>query len=72
MAAALNIENGAGPAPAEFASATTFFNNAANTLTTSYSKTTQGNLKTWAGALGAFNEGITGPGHCDDEALPPG
>jgi hypothetical protein len=66
MAAAINIENGAGPAPAEFASATTFFNNAANTLTFAYSKTTQNTLKGWAGALAGFNEGLTGPGHCSD------
>ena len=64
MAAKLNIENGAGPAPAEYALATTFFSTAGNTLTATYSKSTQQTLKGWAGALGAFNEGNNGPPHC--------
>jgi hypothetical protein len=65
MAAALNIENGAAPAPAEFASATTFFNTPANTLNASYSNGVKANLIAWAGVLAGFNEGNTGPGHCD-------
>ena len=69
MAAKLNIENGASPAPAEYALAATFFNTPANTLNFAYSPATVSQLKTWAAALDQFNNGITGPGHCSDEIL---
>lgn len=69
MAAKLNIENGASPAPAEYALAATFFNTPANTLSFAYSKATQDQLKAWGLVLAGFNEGLTGPGHCSDEVL---
>jgi hypothetical protein len=67
MAAALNIESGATPAPAAFALATAFFNNAANTPSTSYTNAQKSIIRGWASALASFNEGTTGPGHCQDD-----
>lgn len=64
MAAVLNVNNGALPAPAELALATAFFNNAANTPSTTYTKAQQATQRAWASALDAFNQGTTGPGHC--------
>lgn len=66
MAAVLNVNNGATPAPAQLALATAFFNNAANTPSTAYSKSATQTIRGWASALGSFNEGTTGPGHCQD------
>ena len=66
MAAVLNSNNGALPVPPELALATAFFNDAANTPATVYTKAQTAILRGYAGVLGAFNEGTTGPGHCQD------
>ncbi len=61
MAAKLNVLNGASSTPAVDAAITaaeTFF------ATASITDTPPAGL---AGTLGSFNEGLIGPGHCDDE-----
>lgn len=68
MAARLNVEAGAGTTAAvdaALAGATAFFDNPANTPSTTLSKALKNQLGAWAGTLAAYNEGGIGPGHCD-------
>ena len=70
MAAKLNILNGASPTPAVSAAITSaealFTSNsiAQAALLKGGAKTSWTNL---AGTLGSFNEGLIGPGHCDEQ-----
>ena len=68
-AAKLNILSGADSTTAvdnAIASAETFF----NTYTpTNWPKSLKNQLTTWAGILGNYNEGLTGPGHCSEDSI---
>jgi hypothetical protein len=67
MAAKLNILNGAASTSAvdsALASATTFFNT--YTPSSTLSKTVRQNALAWASTLDKYNNGIIGPGHCDE------
>jgi len=70
MAAKLNIENGATPTPA-VTQAITDAENLFNTKTIAEAGALKGAAKNvWtslAGTLGSFNEGLIGPGHCDEQ-----
>jgi hypothetical protein len=67
MAAKLNILSGASTTPAVDAAITwaeAFFNNAANTPSTSYTNAEKQVIRGYASTLGSYNEGLIGPGHC--------
>lgn len=66
IAATLNVlaEADAGVVAQDLATAQAFF--ASTAPTTALSKTQQASLKALAGRLDAYNNGATGPGHCDE------
>jgi hypothetical protein len=71
MAAVLNKLNGAsstGPVDAAITSAAGFFNTLTPAQAGALSKQSpvRQSALTWAGVLGSYNEGATGPGHCDE------
>jgi hypothetical protein len=71
MAAVLNKLNGAsstGAVDAAITSATGFFNTLTPAQAGALSKQSpvRQSALTWAGVLGSYNEGATGPGHCDE------
>jgi hypothetical protein len=69
IAAQLNFLNGASSTPAvdsAFNSATAFFNSA--TPSTSLSKPMRQTVLGWATTLDNYNNGLIGPGHCDEQS----
>lgn len=69
-AAVLNILSGAdstAQVDATIALADTWFQT--HTPTTSLTKAEKATVISWAGILGAYNEGTTGPGHCSEDSL---
>jgi hypothetical protein len=67
MAARLNILNGASTTPAvqsALAAATTFFNTYGPNATLTRQQRQQ--VLGWASTLDAYNNGVTGPGHCSE------
>ena len=67
MAAKLNVLNGASTTPAvaaAFAWAEAFF--VGKTPSTSLTKSQVDAARSAAGTLGSYNEGLVGPGHCDE------
>lgn len=72
MAAKLNVLNGASTTPAvdgALASAQAFFTTYTPDTFNALGKKHQARKDaiTWAGILGSYNEGKTGPGHCDEQ-----
>jgi len=72
MAAVLNVQNGASTTPAvdsALTSADNFFETYTPTTFNNLGKKSQvrKDVLNWAGTLGSFNEGLIGPGHCDEQ-----
>jgi hypothetical protein len=72
MAAKLNVLNGADTTPAvdtALAAAVSFFNSYTPASFSALPKKSvvRTNVINWAGTLGSYNEGLIGPGHCDEQ-----
>jgi hypothetical protein len=69
MAAKLNILNGAASTTAvdaAIAGAEAYFAGKPAGVITETNATTKAQIKGWAATLGSYNEGLIGPGHCDE------